>query len=411
MLISLPRLAALAAAFALTSFPGTASAYQKSPRAASGKAAYKSEYDSARGSKAFAQSAMSKWGWSGAHASPAEAREAALRACNAQVDAREPSCVVFDVDGDLQKDYFEEERQIVDRHAAIYIDGILRAVERVDRRAIAQYTDLLGRLARPPRASSGKAIDTYTRALTDLNSGRLDAALPALQEIAATQSGVEQYRFALGVALLRAGRNEEAIAELKAFVGIDRTSTPGWSALSLALARAGRHDDARAALLAAFDMAYPQDRPHVLASLKKAAAENDPAQKDNYAAIMPRLEANAAALDVPRTQRIADDPREEPPQAAADRTNEPVIDFGTCRKPAYPPAAQRAGAQGKVMLAFRLGADGSVIDTVITQSSGVRLLDETASDALERCRFAVPAVMRGSGAQIWSSVQYIWRLE
>lgn len=49
---------------------------------------------------------------------------------------------------------------------------------------------------------------------------------------------------------------------------------------------------------------------------------------------------------------------------------------------AYPPAAQRAGAQGRVTARLSVGADGKVSDCAVTSSSGNSDLDETT------CRIA-----------------------
>jgi len=59
-------------------------------------------------------------------------------------------------------------------------------------------------------------------------------------------------------------------------------------------------------------------------------------------------------------------------------------------KPAYPKRAQKAGLEGRVWLEVAVWWDGSVADVKLKESSGHRLLDETAIAAVHGWRF-VPA--------------------
>ncbi len=55
--------------------------------------------------------------------------------------------------------------------------------------------------------------------------------------------------------------------------------------------------------------------------------------------------------------------------------------------PDYPAAAVRAGRQGRVVLEVEVRADGTVGDCTVVASSGHRLLDHAAVDAVRRWRF------------------------
>jgi len=78
--------------------------------------------------------------------------------------------------------------------------------------------------------------------------------------------------------------------------------------------------------------------------------------------------------------------------------------YGTNPKPPYPLAARRLGQEGRVWLAVVVRPDGRPATVTITQSSGHRLLDETAADTVRsRWRF-LPA--RRDGVPVESTVTF-----
>jgi TonB family protein len=87
-----------------------------------------------------------------------------------------------------------------------------------------------------------------------------------------------------------------------------------------------------------------------------------------------------------------------------------MIDFKTCDRPAYPPAEVRAKHTGTVKLNFLVGVDGAVRKAGIGTSSGYPALDQTALDALSRCRFT-PGTSAGVLAEKWARVEYRWAIE
>jgi TonB family protein len=87
-----------------------------------------------------------------------------------------------------------------------------------------------------------------------------------------------------------------------------------------------------------------------------------------------------------------------------------VADFSKCAKPAWPVEALRREQQGRVTLAYRIGADGSVEESKVTKSSGYPLLDEAARFGLAKCTFK-PATVNGKPQSAWMQMQYVWTLE
>ncbi|MDR2012215.1 MAG: energy transducer TonB [Rhodanobacter sp.] len=57
------------------------------------------------------------------------------------------------------------------------------------------------------------------------------------------------------------------------------------------------------------------------------------------------------------------------------------------RPPKYPPQAARQRQQGKVLLKVLVGLDGSPEEVTVEKSSGSRLLDQAAIDAVKTWKF------------------------
>jgi protein TonB len=79
-------------------------------------------------------------------------------------------------------------------------------------------------------------------------------------------------------------------------------------------------------------------------------------------------------------------------------------------KPLYPPAAHRAGERGTVMLRVLVLRDGLPSRVEIDKSSGSRLLDTAARDAVWGWRF-VPARLGTDPIESWMQVPVTFRLE
>lgn len=82
--------------------------------------------------------------------------------------------------------------------------------------------------------------------------------------------------------------------------------------------------------------------------------------------------------------------------------------FGSCpQKPVWPAEALRDKRAGTVTLAFLIGADATVLESKVAQSSGHADLDEAARVGLAVCKFRPPAV-DGKPVQGWVAVRYNW---
>jgi TonB family protein len=81
----------------------------------------------------------------------------------------------------------------------------------------------------------------------------------------------------------------------------------------------------------------------------------------------------------------------------------------TCSVPTYAADWREDDLQGTVRLAVLVGADGSVKDAKVVESSGHRALDRASLRASYRCKFG--ATKAGDGAGNWSTVQYKWVMD
>lgn len=91
------------------------------------------------------------------------------------------------------------------------------------------------------------------------------------------------------------------------------------------------------------------------------------------------------------------------------RAAEPAarLQHATCATPAYSAHWIEDDLQGTVRLAVLVGADGSVKDARVVESSGHRALDKASLRASYTCRFGTDA-KEGDAAPGWSTVQYKW---
>ena len=85
-------------------------------------------------------------------------------------------------------------------------------------------------------------------------------------------------------------------------------------------------------------------------------------------------------------------------------------DANSCALPNYPASAARDGETGTTTLALLVGADGRVSSARIQQSSGSRVLDRAAVNALSLCKFK-PAMNNGAPEAGWAQLAYVWKLD
>ena len=79
------------------------------------------------------------------------------------------------------------------------------------------------------------------------------------------------------------------------------------------------------------------------------------------------------------------------------------------RSPAYPYAARRIGVEGRVVIGVTVGRDGFVANAAIAESSGHRLLDRAALEAVRNWRF-IPAKRAGQPVASTIAVPIVFRL-
>ena len=90
-----------------------------------------------------------------------------------------------------------------------------------------------------------------------------------------------------------------------------------------------------------------------------------------------------------------------PPQFGAAYLNNP--------KPAYPPSARRMGMEGVVTLKVLVSREGRAVKIDISRSSGYKLLDKAAAEAIKNWRF-VPARQGDTPIEEWVLVPIAFRL-
>lgn len=98
------------------------------------------------------------------------------------------------------------------------------------------------------------------------------------------------------------------------------------------------------------------------------------------------------------------------PSAFAAKDERPLLNFRSCAKPMYPAESFTARHEGTVTLNFEVEADGTISGSTVKQSSGYRLLDEAAHQAIKKCTFA-PAIKNGTAIKANADVQYVWTLK
>ncbi len=88
----------------------------------------------------------------------------------------------------------------------------------------------------------------------------------------------------------------------------------------------------------------------------------------------------------------------------------PVMDNKSCDPPKYPKAALMNEETGTVTMGFLVGTDGKVSESRVDKSSGSKSLDKAALQALSQCKFK-PGTKDGKAEQMWTKVDFVWKLE
>ena len=128
-----------------------------------------------------------------------------------------------------------------------------------------------------------------------------------------------------------------------------------------------------------------------------------PAERDNASGMGRAPEKTASQDDAPRLVETAPPapppslPHPTAPTASSGASAQPQPLAGQTPSPRYPAAALRRGESGTVMVKAEIGIDGVPSDVTVASSSGSRLLDRAALDAVRRWRFT-PALVNGQPA-------------
>lgn len=93
----------------------------------------------------------------------------------------------------------------------------------------------------------------------------------------------------------------------------------------------------------------------------------------------------------------------------ANAADVPTIEKQTCEKAVYPKSSLLNEETGTVLLSILVGADGSVIESKVDQSSGSKTLDKAAAKIYSTCKFK-PAIKDGKAQQAWAKLEHVWSL-
>lgn len=129
----------------------------------------------------------------------------------------------------------------------------------------------------------------------------------------------------------------------------------------------------------------PEPAPRVA---RTKAAAPAPAAAPVVASDTPLVAASPDTVQVARTPVAA--PAEPAPAPVEEVVTEPRGYAGYLRNPApdYPPAAQKRGLEGKVLLKVHVLASGQPDSVAVAKSSGHQILDEAALKAVTQWAFA-----------------------
>jgi protein TonB len=171
----------------------------------------------------------------------------------------------------------------------------------------------------------------------------------------------------------------------------------GFGPFAVSAPRPGMFETIEVALLA-----EPAANPVPKASVASASISNSIAREIPYLTETGAGQPDAETTAVPEsTEAAGSEPLIESRYDVAALNNP---------KPPYPLSARRHGAQGRVLLSVRVGADGASHTVLLKHSSGHAVLDNAALQTVQRWRF-VPAHRGDAPVESWVDVPIIFRLE
>lgn len=72
----------------------------------------------------------------------------------------------------------------------------------------------------------------------------------------------------------------------------------------------------------------------------------------------------------------------------------------------YPKASLMNEEKGTVVMSLKISADGKVLESKLSKSSGFKNLDKAATTSILKCKFQPP----GTDGQ-WHTMEYVWTLD
>lgn len=162
-------------------------------------------------------------------------------------------------------------------------------------------------------------------------------------------------------------------------------------------------------------VAWAEELEGEMAEIEQRRLQDEQAQQQKEQA---RREAELAK----RAQQAAKAPAAAPAKAtapapapvvvaaAAPAVTRARLDWKSCRQPDYPSSSYQRREEGTVVMSFEIDSAGKVLSNRIDQSSGSRILDRTAANAIAKCHFS-PATAGGKPQASWAQVRFSWKLD
>jgi protein TonB len=85
-----------------------------------------------------------------------------------------------------------------------------------------------------------------------------------------------------------------------------------------------------------------------------------------------------------------------------------AVNMQACQKPDYPGRWVEDGTSGNVVMDVLVGADGTVLESKVVQSSGYRRVDNASKRAVESCKMKVDSASATPSAV---RLTYAWVIE
>jgi protein TonB len=126
------------------------------------------------------------------------------------------------------------------------------------------------------------------------------------------------------------------------------------------------------------------------------------------------IQSEAPAQNTITVSKTPPPPAAPPPKAVSPGITSPVLSAGgagKCANSYYPPTAVRLNQEGTTTVAIHIGADGSVENVDITNSSGHDALDQAAVRCITSSWRYKPAMQNGQPVAAVKQYAIVWKLQ